>query len=78
MMIMAIISAVMLMVTILLQSSDMQTEPPPRANFCETVNQWVVTNMHYCLNEPSVLTRMLSFGDLQIFGMKNCGEIPSV
>ena len=22
-----------------LQSSDMQTEPPPRANFCETVNQ---------------------------------------
>ena len=24
------------------QSSDMQTEPPPRANFCETVNQWVI------------------------------------
>ena len=22
-----------------LKSSDMQTEPPPRANFCETVNQ---------------------------------------
>ena len=20
----------------------MQTEPPPRANFCETVNQWVI------------------------------------
>ena len=27
---------------ILIQSSDMQTEPPPRANFCETVNQWVI------------------------------------
>ena len=26
----------------LIQSSDMQTEPPPRANFCETVNQWVI------------------------------------
>merc|ERR1712110_866392 len=25
-----------------LKSSDMQTEPPPRANFCETVNQWVI------------------------------------
>ncbi len=20
----------------------MQTEPPPRANFCETVNQWII------------------------------------
>ena len=49
----------------------MQTEPPPRANFCETVNQWVVTNMHYCLNQPSMLTRIVSFGDLHIFGMKN-------
>ena len=27
--------------------------------------------MHYCLNQPSVLTRILSFCDLHIFGMKN-------
>ena len=33
---------VMMMTRLNLQSSDMQTEPPPRANFCETVNQWVI------------------------------------
>ena len=32
----------LLVVMMKLQSSDMQTEPPPRANFCETVNQWVI------------------------------------
>lgn len=26
----------------LLQSEDVQTEPPPRANFSDTVNQWII------------------------------------
>ena len=27
---------------LLLKDSDQQTEPPPRANFSDTVNQWVI------------------------------------
>ena len=25
-----------------MQSDDIQTEPPPRTNFSDTVNQWVI------------------------------------
>ena len=38
-MMLIMIVAMMIMMILPLQSSDMQTEPPPRANFCETVNQ---------------------------------------
>ena len=27
---------------ILFQSTEIQTEPPPRANFTDSVNQWII------------------------------------
>ena len=30
------------MIPLITQSEDVQTEPPPRANFCDTVNQWII------------------------------------
>jgi hypothetical protein len=32
----------------------MQTEPPPRANFCETVNQWVIYDSYVAYETAKV------------------------
>ncbi len=38
----------------------MQTEPPPRANFCETVNQWVIYDSYVTYETAKVRVPTLS------------------